>query len=159
MIFGVPAEADQAFRNTLAEIARKAGYGSIETREEPLGAMFYHVSHKGIAPSDAMRGLLVIDFGGGTCDFAFIYRGKIFGCWGERARRGPNWLPIVTPPTPGRWRRGRSCPCRTVKSHSLRVRAKNPFGASIDPGYVPVSTHSQPNCSRTRPSCSTIGIC
>ena len=83
VIFGVPAEADRSFHNTLAEIARKAGYGSIETREEPLGAMFYHVAHKDIAPSDAMRGLLVIDFGGGTCDFAFTCRGQISRSWGD----------------------------------------------------------------------------
>lgn len=83
VIFGVPAEANQTFRDTLSDIAAAAGYGRIETREEPLGGMFYHVSDRTIAPSDAMRGLLVIDFGGGTCDFTFTFRGKISKSWGD----------------------------------------------------------------------------
>lgn len=83
VIFGVPAEADRSFRETLAEIARSAGYGIIETREEPLGGLFYHVAEKTIPPSDALRGVLVIDFGGGTCDLTFTYRGKIQKPWGD----------------------------------------------------------------------------
>ena len=83
VIFGVPAEADRLFRATLTEIARIAGYGKIETRDEPIGGLFYHVSDKTLAPRDALRGVLVIDFGGGTCDMTFTYRGKIQKPWGD----------------------------------------------------------------------------
>ena len=83
VIFGVPAEADRSFRDTLTAIAKLAGYGTIETREEPMGGLFYHVGDKTIAPSDALRGVLVIDFGGGTCDMTFTYRGKIQKPWGD----------------------------------------------------------------------------
>jgi molecular chaperone DnaK len=83
VIFGVPAEADRTFRETLAEIALTAGYGKIETREEPIGGLFYHVSDKTIAPRDALRGVLVIDFGGGTCDLTFTFRSKIKKSWGD----------------------------------------------------------------------------
>ena len=83
VIFGVPAEADRAFRETLVEIACAAGYGTVETREEPIGGLFYHVHDKTIAPSDALRGVMVVDFGGGTCDMTFTYRGKIQKSWGD----------------------------------------------------------------------------
>lgn len=83
VIFGVPAEANREFREALAEIAFAAGYGKIETREEPIGGLLYHVYDKSIAPRDALRGVLVIDFGGGTSDMTFTYRGKIQKAWGD----------------------------------------------------------------------------
>lgn len=83
VIFGVPAEADRSFKDALAEIAFNAGYAKIETRDEPIGGLFYHVYDRSIAPRDALRGVLVIDFGGGTCDMTFTYRGKIQKPWGD----------------------------------------------------------------------------
>jgi len=80
---GVPAEAKESFRGTLAEIAREAGYGIIQTIEEPLGALFHHVARKSLSPSEAMRRVLVIDFGGGTCDFTLTDRGRILKSWGD----------------------------------------------------------------------------
>ena len=83
VIFGVPAESDREFRQAICELAADAGYGTIKTRDEPLGGLFYHVNDKTIAATDALRGVLVIDFGGGTCDFAFTLRGKIEKSWGD----------------------------------------------------------------------------
>ncbi len=65
------------------ELAADASFGAIETREEPLGGLFYHVNDKTIAATDAPRGVFVIDFGGGICDFAFTFRGKIAKSWGD----------------------------------------------------------------------------
>ncbi len=83
VIFGVPSEADDTFRDTLAALAEGAGYGKINMIDEPRGALLYHVFHKDIPAVDALKGLLAIDFGGGTCDFAFMCRGVVRHSWGD----------------------------------------------------------------------------
>ncbi len=83
VIFGVPSEAADDFRTALASVAREAGYGDIRMLDEPKGALLYHLFHKDMPARDAMRGLLVIDFGGGTCDFAFMSRGSVRHSWGD----------------------------------------------------------------------------
>lgn len=83
VIFGVPSEAAGDYRGALAEAARRAGYGKITMVDEPKGALLYHVFHKDMRVRDAQRGLLVIDFGGGTCDFAFLDRGNVRHSWGD----------------------------------------------------------------------------
>lgn len=45
--------------------------------------MYYQIHHKGLAASDALQGRLVVDFGGGTCDFAYLRRGRVQHSWGE----------------------------------------------------------------------------
>ncbi|MCF7935304.1 MAG: hypothetical protein K9L28_03035 [Synergistales bacterium] len=81
--FGVPGEADAAFRTALASIAGEAGFGEVRTVEEPVGALLSHLSRRDIAPSEALRGVLVVDFGGGTCDFAYMQRLDIRHAWGD----------------------------------------------------------------------------
>lgn len=88
VLFGVPSEADDTFRATLTRIAREAGYGDIHTVDEPLGALVYHVFHQDLPARDALRGLLVVDFGGGTCDFAFLQRGHVVSSWGDMTLGG-----------------------------------------------------------------------
>ncbi|GHV20846.1 hypothetical protein AGMMS49959_08990 [Planctomycetales bacterium] len=94
VIFGVPSEADAAYRQTLAAVARDAGYGEIELADEPLGALLDGVA-AGLFPlSEILRGFLVIDFGGGTCDFAFLRDGKIHRpqeSWGDM-HLGGRWF-------------------------------------------------------------------
>jgi molecular chaperone DnaK len=83
VIFGVPSEGGKEYRNALGAAARTAGYGEVEMVDEPKGALLYHVFHKDIPSADALKGLLVVDFGGGTCDFAFLRRGKVQHSWGN----------------------------------------------------------------------------
>jgi len=83
VIFGVPSEAAVDFRKALSETARDAGYGEIRMVDEPKGALLHHVFHKDLPATDALKGLLVIDFGGGTCDFAFMCRGSVRYSWGD----------------------------------------------------------------------------
>lgn len=84
VIFGVPSEADGTFRIELIRLAKDAGFGDIVTWDEPIGAVFYHLFQgSSLLVSEAMRGLLVVDFGGGTCDFAFLCRGKVRHSWGD----------------------------------------------------------------------------
>ena len=88
VFFGVPSEADAEFRSALVRIAREAGYGDIQCVDEPLGALAYHVFHRDLPARDALRGLLVVDFGGGTCDFSFLRRGRVGASWGDMTLGG-----------------------------------------------------------------------
>jgi hypothetical protein len=83
VIFGVPSEAGEAWRDTLKEVARDAGFGGIQVVDEPKGAIYFHVQRKDITPQEATEGALVVDFGGGTCDFALVVHGEVKHSWGD----------------------------------------------------------------------------
>jgi molecular chaperone DnaK len=83
VIFGVPSEAEAQFRTRLAQIAQAAGYGAIRLVDEPKGALLHHLWHKDFSPEEARRGILVIDFGGGTCDFALLQSLQVSHSWGD----------------------------------------------------------------------------
>jgi len=83
VIFGVPSEAQAEFRTKLSQIAKTAGYGDVRLMDEPKGALLHHLWHKDFSPEEARRGILVIDFGGGTCDFAFLQSLQVSHSWGD----------------------------------------------------------------------------
>ncbi len=83
VIVGVPSEANHTYRETLKTIAREAGYGEVDLIDEPIGAMLDGISSNMFPLSDIIAGFLVIDFGGGTCDFAFLKNGKVQHSWGD----------------------------------------------------------------------------
>jgi len=83
VIFGVPSESGFEFKQALAGIARATGFGDIRTVDEPKGALLYHLWHKDFSPSEAQQGVLVIDFGGGTCDFALMRNLEVLHSWGD----------------------------------------------------------------------------
>ncbi|MHC4431647.1 MAG: Hsp70 family protein, partial [Planctomycetota bacterium] len=83
VIVGVPAEAQEAFRTRLKEIAKAAGYGDVRLLDEPKGALLSHLWHKDFSPDEALRGVLIVDFGGGTCDFAFLRSLDEIRSWGD----------------------------------------------------------------------------
>ena len=56
VIFGVPGEADE---------------------------LLYHLWNKDISPSETQNGVLVVDFGGGTCDFSYMQRLEVMHAWGD----------------------------------------------------------------------------
>lgn len=83
VIFGMPSESQGDFRTTLTEIARTAGYGQVRLLDEPKGALLYHLWRKDFSPEEAQKGILVVDFGGGTCDFAFLQGLRVTSSWGD----------------------------------------------------------------------------
>ena len=84
VFIGVPCEASSEFRQKVKEIVQKAGYGeNIITKEEPKGALIYHVYNGDISPEQGLGNVLVVDFGGGTCDFAFMQNGRPLYAWGD----------------------------------------------------------------------------
>ncbi len=83
VICGVPSEAKDPFRTKLSQIARAAGYGDVRLVDEPKGALLHHLWHRDFSPEQARRGILVIDFGGGTCDFALLQGLQVTHSWGD----------------------------------------------------------------------------
>jgi len=83
VLFGVPSEAGDLFRSALRETARQGGFGLPDLVDEPKGALLYHLRQGDISAEQALEGVLVADFGGGTCDFAFLEGGKPVHSWGD----------------------------------------------------------------------------
>ncbi|NCC57147.1 MAG: hypothetical protein EOM17_05915 [Synergistales bacterium] len=88
VLFGVPCESDSFFRSAVREAARKGGFGTPELVEEPKGALLYHLKQGDIPVAKALEGVLVVDFGGGTCDFAFLQGGRAVHAWGDMSLGG-----------------------------------------------------------------------
>lgn len=83
VIIGVPSEAGGEFTDALRALAQRAGYGDVRTVPEPIGALLHHLHRKDLSAVDAQRGVLVVDFGGGTCDFAYMTRLEVRHSWGD----------------------------------------------------------------------------
>lgn len=81
--FGMPCESSDSYRSALRLMAREAGFGEIKLLEEPLAAMLAHVACKDLAPSETLERVLVLDFGGGTCDLALLDGLDIVRAWGD----------------------------------------------------------------------------
>jgi len=83
VIFGVPSGATSEYREILRSMASASGFGDIQVIDEPKGAIYFHVERKDITQAEATQGALVVDFGGGTCDFALVVKGEIKHSWGD----------------------------------------------------------------------------
>lgn len=84
VIVGSPAVHGDAFEKRLFEIADSLDIGRIRLTPEPIGALINHVATRNdISPGEARRGILVIDFGGGTCDIAYMLRLDVKAAWGD----------------------------------------------------------------------------
>lgn len=88
VILGVPSEAEDKFKNKLRAVAEEAGYGAVLLVDEPIGALLSHMWRKDLTPAEAHKGVLVVDFGGGTCDFAFLRGLKVEHSWGDMSYGG-----------------------------------------------------------------------
>ncbi len=84
-LFGVPGEASPGYRAALRRLASEGGFPEISLLAEPWGAILYHLNRKDLSLTlrEATRSVLVVDFGGGTCDFALLRRGKLVSSWGD----------------------------------------------------------------------------
>ncbi len=88
VIFGVPSNASIDYKNKLKKVAKMAGWGDIELLDEPIAALCYHLSHGEIQLQNILSNGLIIDFGGGTCDFVWINQGNIKDSWGSNELGG-----------------------------------------------------------------------
>ncbi|MDR3152809.1 MAG: rod shape-determining protein [Deltaproteobacteria bacterium] len=83
VIIGAPSEAGEEFRATLRKVAAQAGLGEVEVMDEPKGTLLTDLGSGRFPLSDVLAGYLAVDFGGGTCDFAFMRRGEVVRSWGD----------------------------------------------------------------------------
>ena len=85
VFFGVPSEASDGYRARLLEIAKKSGWGDVRLLDEPFGALCYYQdeSSQDVVKEMLNDSVLVVDFGGGTCDFVILENGDIKYSWGD----------------------------------------------------------------------------
>jgi hypothetical protein len=76
ILVGVPAGCTEGYKNKLKKLM-KDSFGDVEPVSEPLGALVHFQERKQLNDDDILDDILVIDFGGGTCDFAYTYGGKL----------------------------------------------------------------------------------
>ena len=75
IVITIPASFDETARELTVESAKKAGYKNIALVEEPLAAFYCWLDYNSknwaeiIQPSE---NVLIVDVGGGTCDFSII---------------------------------------------------------------------------------------
>ena len=72
VVIGIPAEIGKEQKELTARLARDAGFGEAMAVEEPLGALAFHLADGSVTAAEARRGVLVVDFGGGTLDVAWL---------------------------------------------------------------------------------------
>ena len=88
VVMGIPALTNEAFKSAMKEIVAKAGYNKVEFLPEPLGALLYHLWNRDLSASQINSGILVIDFGGGTCDFSYLQHLNVRHIWGDMSLGG-----------------------------------------------------------------------
>lgn len=138
VLFGVPSEADDIYRTALQRTAEAAGYGTPDLLDEPKGALLYHLKQRDISVDQALSGVLVVDFGGGTCDFALLDGGHVVHSWGDMHLGGRLFDDLfyrwMTDQTPGLERdleeKGAAyfvgtCLCREAKEFFSRSMARD----------------------------------
>ncbi len=80
---GIPAKSSDAFKSHLTAIAGNAGLGAIECIEEPKGALAWCLHEGRVTEEEARRGVVVVDFGGGTLDLALVDDRGVREPWGN----------------------------------------------------------------------------
>ncbi|MBQ2620268.1 MAG: Hsp70 family protein [Thermoguttaceae bacterium] len=85
VFFGVPSEASEGYKSCLRDIARKAGWGDVHLLDEPFGALcsYQDENSKDVVKQMVNESVLVVDFGGGTCDFVILDNLEIKYSWGD----------------------------------------------------------------------------
>ncbi len=80
---GIPSNIGENYKKTIKSITREAGFSNVRLKDEPVGALLYHLSIQDITPSETLGGVLIVDFGGGTCDFALMQELEVVDSWGD----------------------------------------------------------------------------
>lgn len=85
VIVGVPARNVTGQETRTLRALEEAGLYDVVLIPEPEGALFYHLYYDSerITVEKAHQGVLVVDFGGGTFDVAFLKDGVVQQHWGN----------------------------------------------------------------------------
>lgn len=74
---GVPAEIPEEQRELTRALAIDAGFRNVLAIPEPHGALAWHLERGDVTVADASKGVVVVDFGGGTLDLAYMSKQKL----------------------------------------------------------------------------------
>ena len=89
VVIGIPAEIGQEQKDLTARLARDAGFGEAVSVEEPLGALAFHLADGSVTAAEARQGVVIVDFGGGTLDVAWLdARHGLRTPWGDPTMGG-----------------------------------------------------------------------
>ncbi len=83
ILVGVPSQAENHFKQALRQCLAQSDWHGAQFLREPVGALLNGIASGTIPPSTAVRGVLTVDFGGGTCDLALMRRADVVGRHGD----------------------------------------------------------------------------
>ena len=83
LLVGIPCQAENHYQQTLRRCLHDAGWENAQFLREPMGAIIHYIAAGVLPPSLAARGVLTVDFGGGTCDLALLRRADVVARHGD----------------------------------------------------------------------------
>jgi hypothetical protein len=150
VVLGFPANALPGHEQKTREIIAHSGFFNVKLVKEPIGALVHHVSREDLPVHETRKGILVIDFGGGTCDVAYLLRLDIRHASGDPLLGGRlfddlfyQWFCEVNPDAVSKFREAGDSyyihwvRCREMKeafSNTMRRSREEKFHFNI-PGY------------------------
>ncbi len=83
VLVGIPSQAENHYQQILRQCLHSTGWKNAHFLREPVGALLHYIANGALPPSQAAKGVLTVDFGGGTCDFAYLRRADVVGRHGD----------------------------------------------------------------------------
>lgn len=83
VLVGIPCQAGNHYRQVLRQCLHATGWERVRFLREPMGAVIHYIAAGILPPSLAARGVLTVDFGGGTCDLAMLRRADVTARHGD----------------------------------------------------------------------------
>ncbi len=83
LLVGIPSQAENHYQQVLRQCLQSTGWHNAQFLREPMGALLHYIASGQLPPSVAARGVITVDFGGGTCDFAYLRRADVVSRHGD----------------------------------------------------------------------------
>ncbi len=83
LLVGIPSQAENHYQQVLRQCLQSTGWHNPQFLREPLGALLHYIANGALPPSVAAKGVITVDFGGGTCDFAYLRRADVVSRHGD----------------------------------------------------------------------------
>ncbi len=83
LLVGIPSQAENHYQQVLRQCLQSTGWHNAQFLREPMGALLHYIANGQLPPSVAARGVITVDFGGGTCDFAYLRRADVVSRHGD----------------------------------------------------------------------------
>lgn len=83
LLVGIPCQAENHYQQVLRHCLTQTGWEDARFLREPMGALVHYIASGMLPPSLAARGVLTVDFGGGTCDLAVMRRADVLSWHGD----------------------------------------------------------------------------